>query len=288
MKKITKKIAPQVKKNLIDSNTENNKPIKSQRNIIAGCIILLLIAIIAVPIIIYRASNAIDNQAKIKTALEKTKDVTDTALESTQDTTAETATYNSYPTPQDCSQVEIPSSSPLSFSVNDPGIKKNLGDHYYSIYAYTAEDLKNQVRSCGPKQDGSSYAGMATSMFSWIFRYQYTPTGACQITDVGVGINVDIYYPNWEIIGDVQPGLPEKWQAYMNALTTHEHGHKQRHYDTADRIFNSANGLTAATCEEAGNVVGAIVDNIIAENRADNIAYDEETGHGATQGAIMP
>lgn len=48
---------------------------------------------------------------------------------------------------------------------------------------------------------------------------------------------VDLYYPNWEIIGDVQPELLEKWQAFINDLITHEHGHKQRHYNTTDKII---------------------------------------------------
>lgn len=191
----------------------------------------------------------------------------------------------SYPSPAACNQVQVPSSTALDISPNNPGVKEKTDLHYYSIYGYTRNDLRAQQGQCGPKWAGESFGGMTTYYVNWIYNYR-TSANSCGVKDAAVGVKVDITYPKWDTPEDYQQGLLQTWQSYIAALETHENGHGQNGIDAANDILNSISSLPSeATCDALTEAVNAKANDIMAIYSAKDKSYDDTTNHGETQGA---
>jgi len=260
------------------------------RKIIAGCIIaffiFLFVSILIFSLLFIYYRNVSQNTNKSnKTNSSKTSNTPELI---TPSSTTQSDNSSSYPVPDSCSQVQTPDSQALAISLDSPGVKKNLNNHYYSIYGYNRYDLREQVNACGPKTDEGAFTGLTTAWFNWTYQFAFNNQGECTVSKSAVGVNVDIYYPNWEIKGDTENGLTDEWNAFMNNLVIHEQGHMQRHYDIADQIYNSILGLSAPSCDEVDSTAQTVVNNLMEQDRTSNVAYDAQTDHGATQGAILP
>lgn len=194
---------------------------------------------------------------------------------------------NSYPEPQSCSQVSTPPSTALSVSSANPGLKKNVDMHYYNIYGSIKNQLSSQMSACGPKDGGGSWSAYTAYNINW--RYNYTLVGsACGLENIAVGVQVDMYLPEWQIPESFTAGLDESWSSYISALTTHENGHRDYDIEGANKILVVLNNLGSySSCEEASTAADAKGDEILDEVKSLNESYDATTNHGATQGAVL-
>lgn len=80
---------------------------------------------------------------------------------------------------------------------------------------------------------------------------------------------------------DPPPALAQAWQRYAANLEAHEREHLERIRRALPRL---AAAIAAAPCAKADAVGAAVLRQIRAEGRA----YDKETGHGRSEGAVFP
>ena len=80
---------------------------------------------------------------------------------------------------------------------------------------------------------------------------------------------------------DPTPADRTAWDRYLAALMVHEAGHVAYTYDRRSDVLAAIRSATCATADRAARAALAAID-------AYHIAYDRETGHGATQGASFP
>jgi predicted secreted Zn-dependent protease len=157
--------------------------------------------------------------------------------------------------------------------------------HEYPVHGATADELRAQLRQCGPTSEGTTYDGLTKWYISW--RFGFDSSNGCRIAWSKVHVLVDVYLPKW----DEAPGstLEPEWNRYVTALRDHEMGHVQHGLDGANQaasaISNVAPAPTCGDLEASANQAGhAVLDTFRHEDQA----YDDETDHGATQGARFP
>jgi predicted secreted Zn-dependent protease len=75
----------------------------------------------------------------------------------------------------------------------------------------------------------------------------------------------------------------------MKNLTLHELGHRDRVVDAAAELTGAVARLPhTLSCADRDQQVRALSSEIMAQLNAAQQEYDEDTSHGATQGALFP
>ena len=160
----------------------------------------------------------------------------------------------------------------------------------YQIYGNTAQDLRAQIRRCAPKSDGSANAEF-TAETSYNLSWQYDMTiggGSCYVSNAKVGVHTAMALPNWQPSAQAAPGLASEWQRFSANLLAHEQGHVTIDSAYAHKLAIDLEVLTAPDCDTLRGLVDAVVGADVAALNSANDAYDAQTNHGATQGAIVP
>lgn len=150
---------------------------------------------------------------------------------------------------------------------------------YYEITGQSAEDLRAQMDLYGPTADG--YKGDAAA--NWYITWDWPGYGTthCDLSQATTTLEVIVTLPQWEIPADASPELKEHWQTYLNHLYQHEQGHVDLYYQYYPQVKEA---IRDATCSQADAAAQAVLETIRAADRA----YDSQTGHGQTQGAVFP
>jgi len=188
-----------------------------------------------------------------------------------------------------CEVLNVPATSGMQLSTSSPGLKESTTDHYYKIHGNTDWDLREQMKQCGPKADGESFDAVTYYYINWQYLYDYKADGKCNVMNLAVGVKVNFYYPSWEEKDSGAKSVVDKWSRYMTNLITHEEGHRQRAIDGAAKVLDKLNSLSDyPDCESLENGANAEGTAVMNQLEADQKSYDDDTGHGATQGAVFP
>lgn len=151
---------------------------------------------------------------------------------------------------------------------------------YYDITGATASELRAQMDLLGPTDArGQRWDGNCEWRVWW--EWSGTPDGGCDLAAVRLTYTITVTMPRWVPPPEATADLVSRWTAYTEALARHEQGHVERVLAGIDPI---AQAIRAADCATANDAAQAV----LADIQAENDAYDEETDHGATQGAIFP
>jgi len=160
----------------------------------------------------------------------------------------------------------------------------------YEIAGSTESELEAAMRRLGPKDpaDGTAYAGYTRWTIEW--SYGYTPAAAgCTIQDVRVVARIRITLPRWRGARKANPLLAADWGRFIGALRLHEDGHAAIARAAARRIARRlASVRMFRSCARLERAADAAGQRMLAQARAEEIAYDRRTGHGYTQGARLP
>ena len=161
--------------------------------------------------------------------------------------------------------------------------------NFYDIKGTSIKELKQQMKLGGTKwSDGKVYAALTT----WDIQYNYEiieKNGSYSIKSVATDISVVYILPNRVTTATDGPDLQAgDWGKFMDHLKEHEHGHKDISVKTAAEI-NEALASLGSTSSKADldKVAKLLVEAKFKQLKKLHIAYDEETQHGITQGAIL-
>jgi predicted secreted Zn-dependent protease len=161
---------------------------------------------------------------------------------------------------------------------------------YYQIYGNTANQLRAQITHCAPGATGSSeaeFTGETSYSLSWQYYTSVSNTG-CTVTNVQVGLHIATALPTWQSTAQAATGLSGRWQQFIGALTAHEHGHAILDANYAAALVQQLNALGSIDCNAITSTVQNTVDSTVRALNTANDAYDQQTDHGATQGAVLP
>jgi len=165
-------------------------------------------------------------------------------------------------------------------------IEKN---EYYEIRGSSEKDLRNQMCQHGCTwDDGRKYDSVTSWYWTWVYDNDHA-VQACSTDNFSVTLEITFRFPKWVRTNEAPQPLVDKWERYMKNLTLHELGHRDRVVDAAAELTGAVARLPhTLSCADRDQQVRALSSEIMAQLNAAQQEYDEDTSHGATQGALFP
>ncbi len=151
---------------------------------------------------------------------------------------------------------------------------------YYDIYGSSEEDLLAGMQA-NSLVDDSGYAGFALT--SWYVSWNWPGYGTenCDLSKAYTGLDITITMPRWRAPADANPQLVEKWNRFISALAFHEQQHVENVYTYYPLVLPAIQNATCLSADQAAQ-------DVLNQLRQADFAYDQETGHGLTEGATFP
>lgn len=186
----------------------------------------------------------------------------------------------------------------------------------YDVEGEQLSDVWDDIEEKGPSDADGVHAGLAESTVGASFQPDVSckevPLTGCEPDDVGTecratltasySLSTEILLPSWTGFDEACEEAQQEWTRFLEKLTEHEEGHDtvvQEALDDAEpkTEFTSApfqDCDEAVARQQAEEALAALQKELDAEldrlqtkiNEA-NAAYDAETKHGATQGAVL-
>ena len=145
----------------------------------------------------------------------------------------------------------------MQASISDASISIKSKTYYYQINGSTTGELKAQMRKKGP----NGHWAYAVWFIDW-------DNEGC---DVSVKINY--IYPNWTNINKAPNSVQLIWRKMIRALKKHEKNHARNGIMAGRAIHKNK-------CKNPGST--------IHKWSAKDQEYDRNTGHGKTEGVVLP
>jgi predicted secreted Zn-dependent protease len=161
---------------------------------------------------------------------------------------------------------------------------------FYRITGSTEKDLRQQLNVLGPpdEESGKIFDARTDWVINWYFYYNQG-NNECTIDRVDVSLSITYTYPEWKPPSDASKALVTKWINYMQKLSMHEEGHGSLADNGVQIIYKTILDMPpSTTCDALGDATNAAALEKIDDLKQRQRAYDDETGHGETQGAIFP
>ena len=180
-----------------------------------------------------------------------------------------------------------PASDSAALARTAPRAAITAREQYYDIDGSSAGALRNQISRLGPKDEsGTSHDALTVWSLEWT--YGTAQRGdRCALRDVKVTLNVSVTLPRWKPPPTATAELLKTWQAYLKAVRLHEAGHRTIAERNAREVVAALTALRRASCERLSDEATRTAEQIVADGRARNRAYDVQTRHGQTQGVEL-
>jgi predicted secreted Zn-dependent protease len=160
---------------------------------------------------------------------------------------------------------------------------------YYEVVGNSASELRQQLNTKGPIGEGGKRVDGHTDWHvAWT--YQYVPAAdGCKFTELGITLTATITLPRWAADDEASNALLKKWQSYIAALRVHEDGHYSHGVRAAEEIKSLGQSLhTPEGCSTFAKHFNDQAASILEKYKVADAAYDADTKHGRTQGAVFP
>lgn len=157
----------------------------------------------------------------------------------------------------------------------------------YAVEGATAEELLRSMVARAPESQDGTYFGLTVTELSFRYRHRRTDAG-CALNDVHIDLAVRVALPAWTPGPGAGYDLRRDWARFTSNLRRHEDRHRTLAESGADRIRAALDGLEARTCAAVDAEAQRRAEQIQRETDAAHRRYDDETGHGRTQGAVWP
>ncbi len=164
-----------------------------------------------------------------------------------------------------------------------PVIEEQVQTHYYEIHGRDARALHAALES---RTHGRG-VGETGIRIEFEFAARQSAHG-CQLTELGVRLDMVVIYPRWMNADDASPELRRRWDRFIAALEVHEEGHAQLAREGAGEIARRlAESAPAPDCRTLQENLSRRYDVMRAALDGRQRAYDRETGAGRFQGAHL-
>lgn len=183
------------------------------------------------------------------------------------------------------SSLEISASSQQASPEAACELKVKERYQYYDIDGLTVKELLNQMKHNGTKwDDGKTYAALTT--WNLNFRYDISEQNDKYfVKSVRTDVEIVYHLPRKLSAGSE---LAAVWENYMDRLKRHEFGHKDITVKTAGEINEILASLPKySNPKELEREAKRRTDQKLKQLKVLQVAYDDDTRHGETQGAIL-
>ena len=158
---------------------------------------------------------------------------------------------------------------------------------YYDIDGATVEEISASLNKRSPSKERPKFFGVTEWEVNAEYRWVERPTG-CTVEGAVVRLVVRTHLPRWRPRGTVEAGLRQTWHAFVRDLGIHETHHRTLIEEAGEALRWELVSLREPTCATMEAAADRVIAAALGEGQARNEAYDRETGHGRTQGAVWP
>jgi len=158
---------------------------------------------------------------------------------------------------------------------------------YYEIEGLSRGEITAALRAHGPNVRGQQFFGLT----EWEMSAGYLPAeveDGCAIDDLTVQVAIKTHLPRWPSDAVASEALSGAWKRFITALDEHEQGHRVLAEEAAETVRHRLLAISAPTCDRLDGVARREMAVVMQEYERRQLAYDAETGHGRTQGAVWP
>jgi predicted secreted Zn-dependent protease len=155
---------------------------------------------------------------------------------------------------------------------------------YYEVRGATAEALLAAMKA---NQPSTRHASTEWHV-DWNYEY-LLKRDECILRSLNVRVRVRFTLPQWVDSERADEALQGEWKRYFGALQLHESGHAGLGIAAAKEMVRLVNSREwrAPDRTELKAQIDEACDKVVQEFRARDVAYDEKTDHGRTQGARL-
>ncbi len=163
----------------------------------------------------------------------------------------------------------------------------SVSHQFYEIEGSTHEELREEMNRKGMSgKDGEIHYAYTTWNIHW--NYQPLFDGVCSPVSVTVSVWITYNMPKWRNFSSGEESLRQEWARYLEALQSHEDGHRRIGMDAALAIEQAISTIGQfRDCDELQKAVNEVGQRVLENYRQVEIGYDLTTGHGRTQGAVF-
>lgn len=186
--------------------------------------------------------------------------------------------------------LDLPETMPTQVPPSAIATTVKLHYRYYPITGVTAAELRGQMSQKGlmDAHEGRRYDARTDWTVQWSYRHRRSGNH-CAIQAPKTHVDVTLTYPQWIPAAGTPRSLITEWQQYIVALQHHEKGHQAHGIAAGKEVLQTLNRLpTYSSCKELNQVANAAAQAVIKRYNQQDLAYDEATKHGYTQGANFP
>lgn len=176
---------------------------------------------------------------------------------------------------------------PFSAARAEPSVSKDVT--YYEIKGRDVPFLTSEMDNKGPDDINSGRSVWALTRWNVRWNPYYEETRlTCAFKHISTAVSLRFTVPKWIDNEGVNPRIQESWNNFYAALQKHEYQHAMHGIDAAREIEKTLMAMdTEPSCRILKEKADAIVDKIIDKHAARDVAYDEETDHGLTEGVTL-
>jgi predicted secreted Zn-dependent protease len=159
---------------------------------------------------------------------------------------------------------------------------------YYEVQGDNAKDVRCDMDRRGCRwDDGRTYDSVTKWSMKWDYDYERS-SGSCAARSFRTSVDILYRLPKWRPSDRAAQPLLVTWEHYVHDLTRHEQGHRDLAVESATELGWAVDALPpASTCADVDRNIQMLSHEFITRLNAQQKAYDQETGHGATQGALF-
>ena len=155
---------------------------------------------------------------------------------------------------------------------------------YYQVRGTNAWALLASIRSHQPSTNHAA----TDCRIHWDYEYQRKPD-ECVLRSLKIRVVVQFTLPQWIDSQRADKALQAEWNRYVGALRLHESGHAGLGIAAAKEMAHLVNSRDwrAPDAKELKARIDEVCEKTVQGFRAQEVAYDEQTDHGRTQGARL-
>lgn len=172
-------------------------------------------------------------------------------------------------------------------SVAEPSVRTIAREVPYAVDGTDAQALLASMVRNAPRAADGVFFGLTTTELSFRYGHRAVAEG-CAPANVRVDLLVATSLPVWAPPADAPADLRRDWTRFAGALGRHEARHRTIGEAGARDVQQELAGLTAPTCTRVDAEARRRAERAGIETDAAHRRYDDETGHGRTQGATWP
>lgn len=166
-------------------------------------------------------------------------------------------------------------------------VQRRAETMYYDIEGLSRADLAAALRERGPSVHERQFFGLT----EWEMSVEYRPIeggAGCVIDNLTIEVAVTTHLPRWSRTAAAPAALRRAWDRFVTALDQHERGHRVLAERAAETVRQRLLAASAPTCDRLDAEARREMAVVMQEYETRQRAYDAETEHGRTQGAIWP